>query len=47
MEFDYLFYNEIPKGVKSVYVNGRRMSLNEFNKIKKNYLLKKAKKIES
>ncbi len=47
MEFDYLFYSEIPKGVKSVYVNGRRMSLNEFNKIKKNYLLKKAKKIES
>lgn len=47
MDYDYLFYEDLPKGVKSVYVNGKRMSLKEFNQHKKNYLSKKLKKIES
>lgn len=47
MGFDYLFHSEIPKGVKSVYVNGKRMSIEEFNNAKQSYLMKKAKKIES
>ena len=47
MDFDYLFNSEIPKGIKSVCVNGKRMSMVEFNNAKQSYLLKKAKKIES
>jgi len=47
MDFDYLFYNDLPKGVKSVYVNGKRMSLGEFNEAKKEYLSKKETQIES
>ena len=44
MDYDYLFYEDLPKGVKSVYVNGKRMSLKEFNQHKKNYLSKKGQK---
>ena len=33
MDFDYLFYSELPSGIKSVYVNGKRMTIKEFNKI--------------
>lgn len=47
MDFDYLFYEDLPKGVKSIYVNGKRMSLKEFKEAKKNFLLKKNKKVES
>ena len=43
MGFDYLFYNDLPKGLKSVYVNGKRMSIEEFNKVKKEYLSKEKK----
>ncbi|MDA8763219.1 hypothetical protein N9M92_03250 [Flavobacteriaceae bacterium] len=46
MNFDYLFYNDLPKGVKSVYVNGKRMTLGEFNEAKKEYLSKKNEHIE-
>lgn len=46
MDYDYLFLNDLPKGIKSVYVNGKRMSLEEFNEAKQNYLLKKLKRIE-
>ena len=46
MDFDYLFYNDLPKGVKSVYVNGKRISLEEFNEAKKEYLSKKKEHIE-
>ena len=41
MDFDYLFYSELPKGVKSVYVNGKRMTIEEFQKAKNDFLLKK------
>lgn len=47
MDFEYLFYNDLPKGVKTVYVNGKRMSLKEFNEAKKQYLSKKNNRIES
>ena len=47
MDFDYLFYEDLPKGVRSIYINGKRMSLDEFNEEKKDYLTKKAKKVES
>ena len=41
MNFDYLFYSELPKGVKSVYVNGKRMTIEEFQKAKNDFLNKK------
>tara|TARA_X000001036_G_C20468368_1_gene720471 strand:- start:456 stop:617 length:162 start_codon:yes stop_codon:yes gene_type:complete len=47
MDFDYLFYSELPKGVKSVYVNGKRMTIEEFQKAKNDFLLKKKTKIKS
>ena len=30
MDFDYLFYSELPKGIKSVYVNRKHYSRKEF-----------------
>lgn len=47
MDFDYLFYSELPKGVKSVYVNGKRMTIEEFQKAKNDFLLKKKTKTKS
>ncbi len=47
MDYDYLFYNELPKGIKSIYVNGKRMTLREFNQAKKKYLSEKNNRIES
>ena len=47
MDFDYLFYSELPSGVKSVYVNGKRMTIEEFNKSKNDFLIKKKAKIKS
>ena len=47
MDFDYLFYSELPKGVKSVYVNGKRMTIEEFQKAKNHFLLKKKTKTKS
>ena len=46
MGFDFLFYNDLPQGVKSVYVNGKRFSIEEFNQAKEKHLLKKADPIE-
>ena len=47
MDFDYLFYEDLPKGIKSIYVNGKRLSLKEFKDAKKNFLLKKNKQVGS
>jgi uncharacterized protein (DUF2267 family) len=47
MNFDYLFYSELPKGVKSIYVNGKRMTIEEFQKAKNDFLIKKKAKIKS
>lgn len=47
MDFDYLFYKSLPKGVKSINVNRKTMSLNEFNQARENFLSKKARKVES
>ena len=41
MNFDYLFYQDLPKGIKSVYVNGKRMTIEEFQRAKNDFLLKK------
>jgi hypothetical protein len=41
MDFDYLFYQDFPKGIKSVYVNGKRISVKEFEDAKEKYFLKK------
>tara|TARA_B100001175_G_C19197168_1_gene489551 strand:+ start:307 stop:507 length:201 start_codon:yes stop_codon:yes gene_type:complete len=46
MGFDFLFHNDLPQGVKSVYVNGKRFSIEEFNQVKEKHLLKKADRIE-
>ena len=47
MDFNYLFYQDIPKGVKSIYVNGKRIPIEEFNKAKSEFLLKRNPKIKS
>ena len=47
MSYDYLFYNDLPKGVKTVYINGKRLSLREFNEAKKKFLTKKGNRVES
>ena len=47
MSYDYIFYNELPKGVKTVYINGKRLSLKEFNEAKKKFLSKKGNRVES
>ena len=47
MDFDYLFYSELPKGIKSVYVNGKRLTIEEFQKAKNDFLLKKKTKTKS
>tara|TARA_B100001057_G_scaffold145358_1_gene145318 strand:+ start:506 stop:649 length:144 start_codon:yes stop_codon:yes gene_type:complete len=44
MNFDYLFHQELPKGIKSIYVNGKRMSIKDFKKAKERFLAKKADK---
>ena len=43
MGFDYLFHNDLPKGLKSVCIKGKRMSIEQFNQVKKEYFLKKKK----
>ena len=40
---EYLFNNDFPKHVKSVYVKGKTYTREEFLKEKENYLLKKKK----
>mgnify|MGYP001222172861 CR=1 FL=1 len=45
MDFDYLFYEDLPKGIKSIYIQGKRMSIEEFKKAKKDFLLKRKGKI--
>ena len=41
MDFDYLFYSELPSGIKSVCVNEKKMTIEEFQKAKNDFLLKK------
>ena len=38
---EFLFHNEIPCGVKHVFVNGKKISTQEFLEAKKKYLKKK------
>ena len=47
MDYNYLFDNEFPQGVKSVYVNGKNISKQEFLELKKRYFKKKKSKVES
>ena len=47
MNFDYLFYQDLPKGIKSVYVNGKRMTIEEFQGAKNDFFNKKKIKIRS
>ena len=42
-----MFYQDITKGVKSVYVNGKRIPREEFKKAKSEFLLKRNSKIKS
>tara|TARA_Y100000389_G_scaffold143111_1_gene141235 strand:+ start:565 stop:711 length:147 start_codon:yes stop_codon:yes gene_type:complete len=41
MDFDYLFYQDFPKGIKTVYVNGKRITIKEFEKAREKYFSKK------
>ena len=45
MDYSFLFHNEFPRGVKSVYVNGKNISKEEFLKLKKVYFKKKKLKV--
>jgi hypothetical protein len=47
MDFDYLFFEDLPKGIKSLYDNGKRMTIEEFQKAKNDFLLKKKTKTRS
>tara|TARA_B100001057_G_scaffold353778_1_gene355681 strand:- start:478 stop:621 length:144 start_codon:yes stop_codon:yes gene_type:complete len=47
MDYSYLFNNEFPQGVKSVYVNGKQIFKSEFLKIQNEIQKKKRLKIES
>ena len=47
MDYSYLFNNEFPQGVKSVYVNGKQISKSEFLKIQNEIQKKKRLKVES
>ena len=44
MDFTFLFHNELPQGVKSIYVNGKRMSRSEFLQYRENYFSKNEQK---
>tara|TARA_B100001142_G_C14241721_1_gene619691 strand:+ start:318 stop:458 length:141 start_codon:yes stop_codon:yes gene_type:complete len=43
MNYDYLFRSEFPKGVKSIFVNGRSITRTEFLEQKKIYFKKRNK----
>tara|TARA_B100001029_G_C15000839_1_gene417970 strand:+ start:953 stop:1087 length:135 start_codon:yes stop_codon:yes gene_type:complete len=40
MDYSYLYLNEIPKGVKSIYINGKTITREEFLKQKESFLKK-------
>lgn len=41
MKSNYLFYSDFPPGIASVFVDGKKLSKEEFLKLKKKYLKKK------
>ncbi len=41
MDYSYLYHTEIPKGIRSVYINGKKISREEFLKERKTFLSKK------
>ncbi len=41
MDYSYLYHTEIPRGVRSVYINGKKISREEFLKERKTFLSKK------
>ena len=44
MKLDYLFYNDdLPKGVKTIFVDGKKITREEFFKMKSEFLRKKNK----
>tara|TARA_A100000164_G_scaffold14116_1_gene11724 strand:- start:714 stop:857 length:144 start_codon:yes stop_codon:yes gene_type:complete len=47
MNIEHLFYSEFPAGVKYIYVNGKKISKQEFLELKKRHFKKKKSKVES
>lgn len=41
MKYNFLFDSDLPPGVASVFVGGKKLSKEEFLKLKKKYLKKK------
>nr|AOE09295.1 hypothetical protein [uncultured bacterium] len=41
MDHSYLYHTDLPKGVKSVYFNGKKISRAEFLKERKNFFSNK------
>jgi len=40
MDYNFLFHHKFPPGVKTVFVNGKRITRKEFLKRQENYLNK-------
>lgn len=40
MNYNHLFYDKIPKGVKSIFVNGKKISREDFLKEQRDFFLK-------
>ena len=47
MNHDYLFESDLPDGVKSVFLNGKKISKQEFLELKKRYFKNKKARVES
>lgn len=41
MDYNFLYRNEIPEGVKSIFVNGKTLTREEFLKKKEEFIKKK------
>ena len=41
MDYKYLFYNDFPKGVNSVCINGKKFSKEDFLKERKKFFSRK------
>ena len=44
MEFEHLFYDDIPSGIKKITINNKTYSIKEFNSLKEDFLKKRRKK---
>ena len=41
MDFDYLFFEDLPKGIKTVCIKGKRLTIEEFEEAKEKFFKKR------